>query len=146
MTSYQYRKSHYGDHTTVLSPQWDFPILVRRHLYVESGPSIYRRHCWLISEPPYNFTWGDDKKLYPETNRSAINFIFDGLDVSALYQMRCITHLMHNSVKYKCNSNAKRVWIVHWRYEGIFKCDTLWCFRKLRLKNNTTGLAAYLFI
>ena len=32
--SYQYRKSHGGgDLTTVLTPQWDFFILVRLHLY-----------------------------------------------------------------------------------------------------------------
>ena len=40
MSSYQYRKSHCGDKTVVRSSylQMGFPILVRRHLYIESGP------------------------------------------------------------------------------------------------------------
>ena len=40
MSSYQYRKSHCGD-KTILWPSYlhnGFPILVRRHLYIESGP------------------------------------------------------------------------------------------------------------
>ena len=37
MTSYQYRKSDCGDKTVVISIM-RFPILVRCHLYIESGP------------------------------------------------------------------------------------------------------------
>ena len=40
MSSYQYRKSHCGDKTIVdrLISTMGFPILVRWHLYIESGP------------------------------------------------------------------------------------------------------------
>ena len=40
MSSYQYRKSHCGDKTVVRSSYLHkgFPILVRKHLYIESGP------------------------------------------------------------------------------------------------------------
>ena len=50
MPSYQYMKSHYGD-KTILRPSYlhnGFPILVRRHLYIESGPwlsLVHRRSC-----------------------------------------------------------------------------------------------------
>ena len=40
MSSYQYRESHCGD-KTILRPSYlrnGFPILVRCHLYIESGP------------------------------------------------------------------------------------------------------------
>ena len=49
MLSYQYRKSHYGDTTVVrssylivLSPM-GFPILVRRHPYIEESPGYIKR-------------------------------------------------------------------------------------------------------
>ena len=37
MSAYQYRKSHCR-HKTILRPSMGFPILVRWHLYIESGP------------------------------------------------------------------------------------------------------------
>ena len=39
MSSYQYRESHCGDKTVI-----KFPILVRCHLYIESGPCSQWKH------------------------------------------------------------------------------------------------------
>ena len=55
MTSYQHRKSHCGD-KTILRPlisTMGFPILVRWHLYIESGPCLSCTastmvHAWLL--------------------------------------------------------------------------------------------------
>ena len=44
MPSYQYRKSHCGD-KTILRPSYlhnGFPILIIRHLYIESGPKWFQ--------------------------------------------------------------------------------------------------------
>ena len=64
MPSYQYRKSHCGDKTILRPsyPKMGFPILVRRHIYIESGPRwltflvlvLYIRDLILIIAVPAN--------------------------------------------------------------------------------------------
>ena len=63
MSSYQYRKSHCGV-KTILRPSYlhngiGFPILVRRHLYIESGPwtlFVYKRSHDGLSEDIWSST------------------------------------------------------------------------------------------
>ena len=57
MSSYQHRKSHCGDKTILRPSTMGFPILIRWHLYIETGPRpsattililIYSTITWII--------------------------------------------------------------------------------------------------
>ena len=90
MTSYQYRKSHCGDKTIAydrLISTMGFPILVRQHLYIESGPRLLGK-CEVSYHPVAGYAFMVDNGSIP----SEINI---GFLLHWCSNMILMSHLMY---------------------------------------------------